>query len=123
MTFSKRKRQSLSGEFLDHTETGGSSDSEIDISSALTGKRPKKPQARGIGNEEDDLGDMLRESISKRDVKGGTELLKKTKGKTKIVKGEVGGGSFQSMGMSRAPRPTMRLLTALQACIHGYYVL
>ena len=77
------------------------SEDEVDISSALTGKRPKitprlKPQE---DDDDDDLQEFIRESITKRDVKEGTELLKKTKGKTKIAKGEVGGGSFQSMGM------------------------
>ncbi|KAI0329738.1 DEAD-domain-containing protein [Cubamyces sp. BRFM 1775] len=78
------------------------SEDEVDISSALTGKRAKitprlKPQEDD--DDDDDLQEFIRESITKRDVKEGTELLKKTKGKTKIAKGEVGGGSFQSMGL------------------------
>ncbi|RDX55028.1 ATP-dependent RNA helicase DBP10 [Lentinus brumalis] len=87
---------------MDHTQ----SDDEIDISTALTGKRPKVARTprgaqdeEGLGDDDDDLHDFIRESIAKRDVKEGTELLKKTKGKKKIAKGEVGGGSFQSMGL------------------------
>ena len=53
------------------------------------------------GENEEDLQEIIRESIAKRNTKDGTELLKKTKGKTKIAKGEVGGGSFQSMGALR----------------------
>ncbi len=86
---------------MDYTQ----SDDEIDISTALTGKRPKVARTprgaqdeEGLGDDDDDLHDFIRESIAKRDVKEGTELLKKTKGKKKIAKGEVGGGSFQSMG-------------------------
>jgi ATP-dependent RNA helicase DDX54/DBP10 len=68
---------------------------EVDISSALVGKRPR----RDLGEaNDDDLQDMIQDFISKRDVKIGTEFLKKTKGKAKLTKGEVGGGSFQSMG-------------------------
>lgn len=77
------------------------SDDEIDISSALTARTPKnagkQKEIDGDDNDED-LHEMIRASIAKRDVKSGTELLKKTKGKTKVTKGEVGGGSFQSMG-------------------------
>ncbi|KAI8993093.1 DEAD-domain-containing protein [Trametes punicea] len=78
------------------------SEDEIDISSALTGKRPKtspEVDVREDKDDDDDLQEFIRESIAKRDVKEGTELLKKTKGKAKIAKGEVGGGSFQSMGL------------------------
>ncbi|KAI0256032.1 DEAD-domain-containing protein [Lactifluus subvellereus] len=64
---------------------------------------------------------MIRNSISRRNVKDGTELLKNTKGKKKLTKGEVGGGSFQSMGLFpwilrsltlqgfRTPTPIQRL--------------
>ncbi|GJE95478.1 ATP-dependent RNA helicase [Phanerochaete sordida] len=86
------------------------SDSDIDISSALTGKKRRKdsssrgPRPAAANPAEDDeteegLQEIIRESIAKRNTKDGTELLKKTKGKAKIVKGEVGGGSFQSMGL------------------------
>lgn len=72
------------------------SDDEIDISSALTGKKAKL--ARNTEESDDDFNEFLQESIAKRDIKGGTEVVKKAKGKGKIVKGELGGGSFQSMG-------------------------
>ncbi|KAH9994019.1 P-loop containing nucleoside triphosphate hydrolase protein [Russula vinacea] len=56
-----------------------------------------------------------------RNVKDGTELLKNAKGKKKLAKGELGGGSFQSMGLFpwilrslmlqgfRTPTPIQRL--------------
>ena len=103
MVSAKRKRTELpesENDFSDFSLAEADSGDEIDISSALTGKRPRviKTQTFEDDEDEDDLQDFIRESITKRDVKEGTELLKKTKGKTKIVKGEVGGGSFQSMG-------------------------
>jgi hypothetical protein len=67
------------------------SDVDTDIAFALTGKNANE-------ESDDDLNKLVHESIVKRNVKGGTEVLKRTKGKTKIIKGEVGGGSFQSMG-------------------------
>ncbi|TFK54460.1 ATP-dependent RNA helicase DBP10 [Heliocybe sulcata] len=101
-------------------------DGEIDIASALVGsKRQKTAIDDGVGqvDEDDDehLQDIIRESIAKRDKKGGTEVLKQVKGKNKMVKGEVGGGSFQSMGLYpwllrsltlqgyRTPTPIQRL--------------
>lgn len=96
----KRKHTESSESEADYSEVSaddGYSEDEIDISTALTGKRPKISRVRDE-DDDDDLKDFIRDSITKRDVKEGTELLKKTKGKTKIVKGEVGGGSFQSMG-------------------------
>ena len=78
-----------------------SSDEDVDISSALTGKKSRREVSQASELDTDgaveDLHDVIQESISKRNMRGGTELLKKTKGK-KITKGEVGGGSFQSMG-------------------------
>ena len=104
----KRKRTQEEGEDnidFDYSSLDEQSDSDIDISSALVGKKPRldrKHPAKGEDKDDEDdddaLQNIIRESIAKRNVKGGTELLKKTKGKTKIVKGEVGGGSFQSMG-------------------------
>ena len=103
----KRKRLALEsdseGNLSDISLDEAHSDEDIDISTVLTGKRPKlsstrRPSTTDIVDDDDDLQEFIRESIAKRDVKEGTELLKKTKGKTKIVKGEVGGGSFQSMG-------------------------
>ncbi|EPQ57229.1 DEAD-domain-containing protein, partial [Gloeophyllum trabeum ATCC 11539] len=126
----KRKRDHES-DVSDWDISSGSnadSDGEIDISSALVGKKPKlaapKQDEEGVPEDEDDdehLQDIIRESIAKRDTKGGTEVLKKVKGKNKMVKGEVGGGSFQSMGLHpwllrsltlqgyRTPTPIQRL--------------
>lgn len=105
----KRKRPQEDEESDDDSFEFASDDdgSDVDISSALTGKKLRREPAaksRGGGDEDEDEGeleDIIRDSIAKRDVKGGTEMLKKTKGKTKIVKGETGGGSFQSMGACR----------------------
>lgn len=79
------------------------SEDEVDISTALAGKRPRvasRGQDEDGEDGDDDLADLIKTATSKANVKGGTEILKKTKGKSKIVKGEVGGGSFQSMGTS-----------------------
>jgi len=76
-------------------------DNEVDISSALTGKGARvAPTVEESDNDDLDLQHFLKESISRRDIKAGTEIVKKTKGKGKFVKGEVGGGSFQSMGQA-----------------------
>lgn len=51
-------------------------------------------------DEEDSEIEFIQDAITKRNVKEGTEFLKKTskvKGKGK-ARGEIGGGSFQSMG-------------------------
>ena len=109
MVLQKRKRS-----FDDDVELVDSSDAEssndVDISSVLTGKKSKKSKHRApevseelegvddANTDDEGLGELIKGSISKRNIKGGTELLKKTKGKAKIAKGEVGGGSFQSMG-------------------------
>jgi ATP-dependent RNA helicase DDX54/DBP10 len=118
MAVQKRKRDEEA--FLDSGDDllgafGSDEESDIDISSALTGKKRRtdlhvsrnEPEDDGRDDDEEDLENIIRESITKRNVKGGTELLKKTKGKTKIAKGEVGGGSFQSMG----PLPIIALLS------------
>jgi ATP-dependent RNA helicase DDX54/DBP10 len=80
------------------------SDKEADIFSALTGTTRKKDNISnvlpGAEDSDEELDQLIHDSISKRNVKGGTQVLKKTKGKAKMVKGEVGGGSFQSMGTS-----------------------
>jgi ATP-dependent RNA helicase DDX54/DBP10 len=73
-------------------------DEDFDISSALTGKRPKlSPQE---DEDEDELAQFIQTSISKRSIKEGVQVVKSSKGKAKLTKGEVGGGSFQSMGRS-----------------------
>ena len=105
----KRRRpteeyESDSDDFIEGSSLSAAvSDIEVDISSALTGK--KKAQRLDYHTDEEDNEDdfeelegLIKESVLKRDRKEGTKLLKKTKGKTKIAKGEVGGGSFQSMG-------------------------
>ncbi|KAF5385833.1 hypothetical protein D9615_002245 [Tricholomella constricta] len=95
-----------------------SSDHEIDISNALSGKKAKIARA---DLSDDELKDFLQETIAKRDVKSGTNVVKKAKGKGNIAKGELGGGSFQSMGLHpsllrsltlqgyRIPTPVQRL--------------
>lgn len=100
MALSKRKRTHEKDEddaAFSLDDGVSESDSDVDISSALVGKKPRLQQS---DHEEDDeeLQEIIRQSISKRNKKGGTDMLKKTKGKTKITKGEVGGGSFQNMG-------------------------
>ncbi len=87
-------------------ETSGP-DNPFDISFTLTRKQTSYVKGKGPlvpreDNMDDDteLEEMIRHSITRRNVKDGTELLKKTKGKKGLTKGQVGGGSFQSMGMS-----------------------
>lgn len=81
------------------------SDGEVDIASALTGRKNSgKGKERSVAGSEDEddfeeLEKLIRESVTKRDKKDGTKLLKMTKKKANITKGEVGGGSFQSMGI------------------------
>jgi hypothetical protein len=91
----------------DEESSGSGSDHSFDISSALTQRRValKKGKAPLVshndGTDDDtEFEEMIRNSISRRNVKDGTELLKNTKGKKKLAKGEVGGGSFQSMGIT-----------------------
>ncbi|KAH9858801.1 DEAD-domain-containing protein [Lenzites betulinus] len=102
MAPTKRKHTESDDDFSEVSLDEGFSEEDVDISSALTGKRPRvTPRIAGQAeDDDDDLQEFIRESIAKRDVKEGTELLKKTKGKAKIAKGEVGGGSFQSMARS-----------------------
>lgn len=70
--------------------------SDADISSALIGKRQKI--AAIDENDDDELRRLIQMSIASRAVKEGTRVVKSVKGKGKMVKGEIGGGSFQSMG-------------------------
>lgn len=97
MPLSKRKH-SESGEDSASDFSNNELDDNIDISSALTGKKQKIDSEVEISDEDEDFSVFLQDSIAKRNVKNGTEMLKKTKGKSKLAKGEVGGGSFQSMG-------------------------
>ena len=75
------------------------SEDDIDISSSLAPKRPRFDHAT-VQESDDDLVEFLHESIMKRDTKAGTQVIKKIAGKSKRSKGDVGGGSFQSMGES-----------------------
>src|SRR5258707_11884641 len=116
---SKRKRSDPSDNGPSASESTGfsigpadddfsGSEHSVDISSALLGRKRLKVGVKngavmdgdGDGDNDDALEDMIRESIAKRDKKTGTEVLRKVKGKNKLVKGEVGGGSFQNMGVS-----------------------
>jgi ATP-dependent RNA helicase DDX54/DBP10 len=75
----------------------------------LTGQKKRRIsgfEEQILGESEDDdedLQEIIRQATAKRDVKEGTQVVKKVKGKTKITKGEVGGGSFQSMGEHNHP--------------------
>ncbi|EJD52781.1 DEAD-domain-containing protein [Auricularia subglabra TFB-10046 SS5] len=91
-------------------------DSDVDIAAALAG---------GAEDEDDASGDedFIRDTLRKKHVKDGVEIMKQAKGKGKshVKKGEVGGGSFQSMGLHpsllraltlrgyRTPTPIQRL--------------
>ncbi|KAG0704483.1 P-loop containing nucleoside triphosphate hydrolase protein [Suillus ampliporus] len=72
---------------------------DVDISGALTGKRSRRdgPIENHL-DDDDDIEVLIQDSIAKRNMKGGTEMLKKIKSKGKS-KGDIGGGSFQSMGL------------------------
>ncbi|EAU91218.1 ATP-dependent RNA helicase DBP10 [Coprinopsis cinerea okayama7 len=128
MVLSKRKRAaSISSEDDDSFEivsAGSDDDMDMDISSALTGKASKKKaKSDNELHEEDDedLANFIKTSITKRDVKQGAQVIKQAKGKAGVAKGEVGGGSFQSMGLHpsllrsltlqgyRIPTPIQRL--------------
>ncbi|KAI9463699.1 ATP-dependent RNA helicase DBP10 [Lactarius psammicola] len=104
------------------------SDHSFDISSTLTRQKTASKKGKGPlvpreddGDDDTELEEMIRRSITRRNVKDGTELLKNTKGKKRLTKGEVGGGSFQSMGLFpwilraltlqgfRTPTPIQRL--------------
>ncbi|TFK75402.1 DEAD-domain-containing protein [Pluteus cervinus] len=120
----KRKRDDESDDESDIEQyefnTDGSGD-ELDISSALAGKSLHTDKDIEISDDDEALSAFIQSSISKRDKKKGTEVMKKGKGKTKLAKGEVGGGSFQSMGLNpsllrsltlqgfRIPTPIQRL--------------
>lgn len=69
----------------------------IDISNALTGAT-----IGGNGDDDDDIDELIRSQQDKRNLKDGTEALKRVvKGQSKQGAGVTGGGSFQSMGMSK----------------------
>ncbi|KAG8213957.1 P-loop containing nucleoside triphosphate hydrolase protein [Butyriboletus roseoflavus] len=92
----KRKR-SIDGDNNDHAfSIVPDDDQDIDIASALTSNRAG--QIPLDEETEDELDEFIHDAIVKRNVKGGTHLLKKIKKKGN-GKGDVGGGSFQSMGL------------------------
>jgi ATP-dependent RNA helicase DDX54/DBP10 len=85
----KRKRAEKDDSMAVHSEAGSSSENEWEDHDIEVEK-----------DNEDSEMEFIHHAIAKRNVKDGTELLKKTskvKGKGK-AKGETGGGSFQSMG-------------------------
>lgn len=102
-----RSLASSASSISDEEGSGSGSDHSFDISSALTqrrvalqkGKAPLVSHNHGT-DDDTEFEEMIRNSISRRNVKDGTELLKNAKGKKKLAKGEVGGGSFQSMGIT-----------------------
>ncbi|KAJ4483387.1 P-loop containing nucleoside triphosphate hydrolase protein [Lentinula aciculospora] len=124
---SKRKHSILSDDGsppdIHHDEDGNDyKGDDVDISSALAGKKAKIDSQFPVQFDGDeDFSIFLQDIMAKHNVKSGTELLKKTKGKGKLGKGEVGGGSFQSMGLHpsllrslslqgyRIPTPIQRL--------------
>lgn len=105
----KRPRQELADEEEDSfSEVPSNDDQEPDIFAALTGQKKRRisgseEQIMGGSDDDEDLQEIIRQATTKRDVKEGTQVVKKVKGKTKITKGEVGGGSFQSMGERNHP--------------------
>ncbi|KAL0575743.1 ATP-dependent RNA helicase dbp10 [Marasmius crinis-equi] len=118
----KRKHDDSEDDYSEEEEDSFSNDDfDVDISSALTSKKARIEQSNEDGDDEEDLAAFLQETIAKRNIKDGTETVKKVKGKTKLAKGEVGGGSFQSMGLHpsllrsltlqgyRVPTPIQRL--------------
>ena len=76
------------------------SDDENDILNALSGKRHSHQE---VNSDDDDFDTFLMGSIAKRDVKIGTGVVKNAK--KNRVKGEIGGGSFQSMGQYNVSLP------------------
>ncbi len=87
-------RNDLTEEFVGF----GSDGDDFDISSALTGRAAAKTSAVGDDEDDEDLAALIRDSTARRHKKDGTKMIKTVKGKSKVSKGEVGGGSFQSMG-------------------------
>ncbi|KAG2362306.1 ATP-dependent RNA helicase DBP10 [Suillus spraguei] len=80
---------------------------DVDISGALTGKRPRKDvPIENYPSDDDGIEELIHESIAKRNMKGGTEMLKKIKSKGKS-KGEIGGEASKAWGY-RTPTPIQR---------------
>ena len=100
---------------------GGDSDDDVDITHALSGKKTASGKD-DLDDDFDELEKLIKHSVATRDKKEGTKLLKQTK-KSKLTKGEVGGGSFQSMGESCSFRLCLPLDAELgQASIHRFSV-
>lgn len=95
----KRKR-SIDGHNDHAFSIAPDDDEDIDIASALTDNRAA--QLPLDEETEEELDEFIHDAIVKRNVKGGTHLLKKIKRKGN-GKGDVGGGSFQSMGRYYTP--------------------
>ena len=127
----KRPRQELTDEEEDSfSEVPSNDDQEPDIFATLTGQKKRRTsgseeQIMGESEDDDDLQEIIRQATTKRDVKEGTQVVKKAKGKTKIAKGEVGGGSFQSMGECNHPccMFSYRLRSSAQVFTHHCCVL
>ena len=111
MASQKRKRVAQEEEETDsdyEVVPASGDEFDVDISGALTGKRPRgDPENQLEHNDDDGIEDLIHDSIVKRNVKGGTEMLKKIKNKGKS-KSDIGGGSFQSMGMYSHSMMTIR---------------
>jgi hypothetical protein len=99
-----------SSDYDDNEDDTISQEGDLDITSALAGTRDVRLKGKPLmqevvdgkkghndDNDDEELENIILEATSKRNIKGGTEAIKKAKGK-KITKGEIGGGSFQSMG-------------------------
>lgn len=94
-------------------------DGDIDIASALTGTRATQFPLDG-DNDDEELDEFIHDAIVKRNIKGGTDLLKKIKSKG-YGKADVGGGSFQSMGRYHTPASFI-LSHTCQVSIRFYFV-
>lgn len=114
----REKNVDLQSESEVSYEEVAASDEEIDVFSSLTGA---KKSSKGQSEEPEDEEELIRESMAKKRAKDGTELLRKIKGKTKMVKGEVGGGSFQSMGKPPLPSQVLVAYSLLKLFNHGYF--
>lgn len=89
---------------IDFLEDEGGASSSIDITSSLLGGRSSRQAGKSRQeDEEDDDAAFISAALNKQNKRAGTEMVKKTagksKGKNKVTSGTMsGGGSFQSMG-------------------------
>ena len=94
-THSNKRKRAQDDEIYEDDDvsegSSASSDEDVDIFSALTGKRSKRKAGAKVSEDVDledlemvqddeDLEDVIQDSITKRNVKSGTELVKKAKG-------------------------------------------